>query len=230
MAELRDQWRQVFWITAALNVFGAIVFAAWARGDVQPWAEVNTGGKTDTMSSTRSDQGLIRHEQIDITTTDVDKKQRHQYIDDATVFTNTLSVTLPQLVKNNNPHNGNVCVRWGKYGPASTSYCAENEAVLPEVSCRETESEDNIAATTTGTSPHLPPCIDLASDFSVAEESGPGDSLTSTNTLTACLSSMLTSTQATDGSHSQGPSANKSATLISNRSQSSANNRPVLYV
>ena len=50
--ELRSQWEQVFWITAGLNIFGALVFAAMASGEVQPWAMPAQSDTTTNASST----------------------------------------------------------------------------------------------------------------------------------------------------------------------------------
>ncbi|KAK6165948.1 hypothetical protein SNE40_022752 [Patella caerulea] len=33
-----EEWKGVFWIVAALNVVGAIIFAIFAQGEIQPWA------------------------------------------------------------------------------------------------------------------------------------------------------------------------------------------------
>jgi hypothetical protein len=33
-----DEWRSVYWISAAILVFGALIFAVFASGQVQPWA------------------------------------------------------------------------------------------------------------------------------------------------------------------------------------------------
>lgn len=43
VSTLRNQWRQVFWIAAALNYIGALLFVLMSSGEVQPWAEAKQG-------------------------------------------------------------------------------------------------------------------------------------------------------------------------------------------
>ncbi|KAK6165944.1 hypothetical protein SNE40_022750 [Patella caerulea] len=54
-----EEWKEVFWIVAALNVVGAIIFAIFAKGEVQPWAIESTvkviDPPIDESSETRPD-------------------------------------------------------------------------------------------------------------------------------------------------------------------------------
>ncbi|KAK6165947.1 hypothetical protein SNE40_022751 [Patella caerulea] len=33
-----EEWKEVFWIVAAVNVVGTIIFAIFSKGEIQPWA------------------------------------------------------------------------------------------------------------------------------------------------------------------------------------------------
>lgn len=37
----REQWQQVFWLTAGILVGGTAFFVVFASGEVQPWAKMN---------------------------------------------------------------------------------------------------------------------------------------------------------------------------------------------
>ena len=41
--QLASEWRMVFYIAAAISLFGAIVFGVFASGVVQPWATKKQG-------------------------------------------------------------------------------------------------------------------------------------------------------------------------------------------
>ncbi|XP_068597826.1 sialin-like [Brachionichthys hirsutus] len=42
-----EEWRSVFYIAAAINVFGAAIYTAFSRGDVQPWAVKSAASQQD---------------------------------------------------------------------------------------------------------------------------------------------------------------------------------------
>jgi len=44
----REQWQQVFYVAAGFYVFGAIFFAIFASGEVQPWARKEMDAALET--------------------------------------------------------------------------------------------------------------------------------------------------------------------------------------
>ena len=68
--ETQEEWRLVFYIAAGIYMFGMIVFALFASGEKQPWADDD--GETSYMSEMMKDEEQEREGLLNATETDAE--------------------------------------------------------------------------------------------------------------------------------------------------------------
>ena len=74
--KFRDEWREVFFISAEIYIFGAIIYLILGSGNKQPWADGYASSKTPQSLQNGAIVTSMKESSSDQETDDVSEKER----------------------------------------------------------------------------------------------------------------------------------------------------------